>query len=124
MTHEERERTPGDSGMSEGPGSDPDAWLSGLKLGVDLPEREFRLYARYVRALALLCECAPYVDDEDYTELIDELLADACKHYPLECWHDGDYRALTLRESAAPVKAGTCPSGSRTKACEPSSNSA
>jgi hypothetical protein len=101
VTYEERERPPGESGTFEDPGSDPDAWLSGLKLGVDLPEREFRLYARYLRALALLCECAPYVDDEDYSELIYELLADACRHYPLECRHDGDRRALALRESAA-----------------------
>jgi hypothetical protein len=97
--HEERKCTLGDSEVPEGPGGDPDAWLSGLKLGVELPEREFRLYARYVRALALLCECASYVDDEDYSELIDELLADACKHYPLECLRDGDHRALRLRES-------------------------
>jgi hypothetical protein len=101
VTHEERERILAEPGTSEGPGGDPDAWLSGLELGVELPEREFRLYARYLRALALLCECAPYVDDEDYSELIDELLADACKHYPLECWHDGDRRALAPRESAA-----------------------
>ena len=101
MTREERPCTLGESGTSEVQGSDPDAWLSGLKLGVELPEREFRLYARYVRALSLLCECAPHVDDEDYSKLIDELLADACKHYPLECWCDGDRRALAPREPAA-----------------------
>ena len=106
MTHEERECALRDSEAPEGPGSDPDAWLSGLKLGVDLPEREFRLYARYVRALALLCECAPYVDEEDYSELIDELLADACKHYPLEYWRDGDHRSLRLPESEMPSSVG------------------
>lgn len=71
--------------------------LRGLDLGVELPEREFRLYARYLRALALLCECAPYVDDADYVDLIDELLADAVKHYPLACRHDGDRREIALR---------------------------
>ena len=79
----------------------PDAWLQELTLGVKMPEREFRLYARYLRALALLCECAPYVDDADYAALIDELLADACEHYPLECRHDGDRREIALRPSAA-----------------------
>lgn len=106
MTHEDRKCAPGDSAAPEGPGSDPDAWLSDLKLGVELPEPELRLYARYVRALALLCECAPYVDDQDYSELIDELLADACKHYPLEYRRDGDRRSLRLRESEMPSSVG------------------
>jgi hypothetical protein len=77
-----------------------DGWMERLKLNIDLPERELRLYVRYVRALALLCECAPFVDDEDYTELIDELLADAVEHYPLECRHDGDRREIALRSPA------------------------
>jgi hypothetical protein len=77
-----------------------DGWMDRLKLNIDLPEREFRLYVRYVRALALLCECAPFVDDEDYAELIDELLADAVKHYPLEGRHDGDRREIALRSPA------------------------
>src|SRR5699024_593730 len=34
----------------------------------DAADREVRLYARYVQALALLCECAPFVDDEDVSE--------------------------------------------------------
>jgi hypothetical protein len=37
------------------------------------------------------------VDDEDYVSLIDELLADACKHYPLEWQRDGDRRAIAPR---------------------------
>ena len=39
--------------------------------------------------------------DEDYSELIDELLADACRRTPMEYWHDGDRRALARRESVA-----------------------
>jgi hypothetical protein len=54
-----------------------------LGLPADTPPAEALLYARYVRALALLCECAPYVDEEEYGELIEELLADACTSYPL-----------------------------------------
>ena len=83
------------------PATLPTRGCDGLELGVELPEREFRLYARYVRALALLCECAPFVDDADYADLIDELLADAVKHYPLECRHDGDRREIALRSPAA-----------------------
>jgi hypothetical protein len=78
-----------------------DGWLRAVNLGVQLPEREHRLYVRYVRALALLCECAPFVDDTDYADLIDELLADAVRHYPLECRHDGDRREIALRSPAS-----------------------
>ena len=72
-------------------------WLEELDLGAALPPSEARLYARYLRALALLCECAPYVDEPDYVDLIDELLADAAKHYPIEHRRDGDYREIALR---------------------------
>jgi hypothetical protein len=86
-----------DPELSGGPNSDPDAWLRTLNLGVEGSEREVHLYAQYVRALALLCECAPFVDDEDYADLIDELLADACKHYPLEWRRNGARREIALR---------------------------
>ena len=77
--------------------NDPDTWLHMLRPSVEWSERESRIYARYVRALALLCECAPYVDDEHYSDLIDQLLADACKHYPLEWRRDGPRREIALR---------------------------
>jgi hypothetical protein len=66
--------------------TDPAELELGRALGapVDACDRETRLYARYVRALALLCECAPYVDDESYAERIKEVLADASWNYPLE----------------------------------------
>lgn len=86
--------------LSGDPNSDPDAWLHKLRLGIEGSERELQLYARYVRALALLCECAPFVDDEDYADLIDELLADACKHYPLEWRRVGVRREIALRSPA------------------------
>ena len=98
---EERGSGQHESGMPEVTEKLADDWLEGLDLGVELPPREFRLYARYVRALALLCECAPFVDDVDYADLIDELLADAVKHYPLECRHDGERREIALRLPAA-----------------------
>ena len=60
---EERGSGQHESGMPEATEKLADDWLEGLDLGVELPPREFRLYARYVRALALLCECAPFVDD-------------------------------------------------------------
>lgn len=77
--------------------NDPAAWLDKVDLGVDLPPRERQLYARYVRALALLSECAPYVDDDHYASLIDEVIADACRHYPLESRKEGDRCELALR---------------------------
>jgi len=55
----------------------------------DACDREVRLYARYVRVLALLCECAPYADEDSYADRIDEALADACANYPLE-WRRSD----------------------------------
>src|SRR5258707_15585740 len=88
---------PLDRELSAGPNSDSDACLPTLGLGVEGSEREVHLYAQYVRALALLCECAPFVDDEDYADLIDELLADACKHYPLEWRRNGARREIELR---------------------------
>ncbi len=86
--------------LSGCPNRDPDAFLHTLDPGGEGHERERRLYARYVRSLALLCECAPFVDDENYAELVDELLADACKHYPLEWRRDGDRREIALRSPA------------------------
>ena len=83
--------------LSGRPNSDSDALQYALDLGFEGHERELRLYARYVRALALLCECAPFVDDENYTDLVDELLVDACKHYPLEWRREGDRREIALR---------------------------
>ena len=82
-------------------GDESSAWLTSVDLGVDLPTAARPLYARYVRALALLCECAPFVDDPDYSELIDELLADACRHYPLTWHRDGDYRQIAV-DAATP----------------------
>lgn len=59
-----------------------------------------QLYARYVRALALLCECFPYVDEPEYRELIDLLLADARAHYPLDVAGFGGSRQIAPRETA------------------------
>ena len=50
----------------------------------DACDREAILYARYVRALVMLCECAPYVDDEGYADRLDELIRDASSNYPLD----------------------------------------
>ncbi len=95
---QEHESSQIESAMSAAnPDAGTDGWLHTLDLRVEMPEPEFRLYARYVRALALLCECAPFVDDPDYLNLIDELVADACKHYPLDCQRDGDRFEIALR---------------------------
>ncbi len=70
----------------------------------DAADREVRLYARYVRALALLCECVPYVDDEDVSEQIDQALAEAASHHPL------DWRRSGCMAEIAPRGAGGEPS--------------
>ena len=49
----------------------------------DASPRELQLYARYVRALAVLSECVPYVDEPDLEEQIDAVLNDACASHPL-----------------------------------------
>ena len=75
-------------------------WQPEDTLGAGLPERERALYVRYVRALSLLCECAPYVDEPDYADMIDDVLAEACRHYPLAWQSDGDRREIALRAPA------------------------
>lgn len=67
------------------------ALVLGRVLGApaDAADREVRLYARYVQALALLCECAPFVDDEDVSERIDHALAAAAAHHPLDWRRSG-----------------------------------
>lgn len=68
--------------------------LADAALGPHADDRTRDLYTRYLGALALLCECAPYVDEPDFVDAIDTLLDDAVRHYPL-CWSaDGECRAL------------------------------
>jgi hypothetical protein len=84
--------------VQEPPGNaDFGALPAAIDLGVQLPAREMQLYVRYIRALALLCECAPYVDAKDYRDMIDDLLADACRHYPLVTREHGDSREIAPR---------------------------
>ena len=49
----------------------------------DASPRELQLYARYVRALAVLSECTLYVDEPDLEEQIDAVINDACACYRL-----------------------------------------
>jgi hypothetical protein len=84
--------------MSLPPLSLDDATLL-AQLGVDGPlsPREAALYVRYLRALALLCECMPYLEEPDYAERIDEVLDDALAHYPFDVERDGERRSLVPR---------------------------
>jgi hypothetical protein len=66
----------------------------------DADSRFDALYQRYVAALALLCECAPYVDEPDFADRIDALLDDAARHHPLQWQADGPRRALAPREGS------------------------
>jgi hypothetical protein len=77
--------------------TEADAILARLGVAESMPAREGELYVRYLRALALLAECRPYVDECGYAALIDELLDDAQKHYPFDVHRDGERRALTPR---------------------------
>jgi hypothetical protein len=68
----------------------PDASRVNLEMGRDgASEFEATLYLRYVTALVLLCECAPYVDELDYLERISDVLEEARGNYPLEWRRDG-----------------------------------
>ncbi|GMU70638.1 MAG: hypothetical protein HS109_17265 [Burkholderiales bacterium] len=78
------------------PGADR-AVLTSLGVRGPLTDTEAALYVRYLRALALLCECRPYLDEPDYAGLIDELLDDAASHYPFDVERDGDRRGLVPR---------------------------
>ncbi len=66
----------------------------------ELTARERAHYARDARALALLCECAPYVDEPDCADMSDDLLGDACRHDPLAWRRDGERREIALRAPA------------------------
>lgn len=70
--------------------------------GVPLPPapREAALFLRYLQALALLCECRPYLDEPDYADLIDRVLEDAASHYPVEIERDGERRGILPRRAA------------------------
>lgn len=69
-----------------------------LELGLrDLRPEEAALYVRYVRALALLSECAPFVDEPDYAQLIEAVLDDACLHYPLTVRRNGERWEIAAR---------------------------
>lgn len=74
--------------------------LASLGVRSPLTDAESALYVRYLRALALLCECRPYLDEPDYAELIDELLDDAASTYPFDIERDGDRRGLVPRHPA------------------------
>jgi len=78
--------------------------LRSLGIEGDPNSAQAALYARYVRALALLAECAPYVDVQDYVELIDEVLEDAQACYPLDVRRDGDRREIAPRVAAEVAK--------------------
>lgn len=79
-------------------GRDPTA-LEALGLAVPSDPAEAALYFRYLRALALLCECRPYLDEPDYAERIDEVLDDASTHYPFDIEREGDRRGLVPRSA-------------------------
>ena len=59
------------------------------------------LYRRYVTSLALLCECARYVDELDYVDLIEAVLKDASSNYPLDFRRCDGSIEIALRSSSS-----------------------
>jgi hypothetical protein len=80
------------------PSGEHDA-LRALRPSRDATQAEVALYVRYVRALALLAECAPYVDEPDYLELIETLMADAQEAYPLRVCRNGAMWEIAARDA-------------------------
>jgi len=64
--------------------------IASLSPACDASPAMVELYVRYVRALALLSECAGHVDEPDYAELIGAVLEDAQAHYPLVVRRNGE----------------------------------
>jgi len=56
-------------------------------------------HARYVRLVVLLAECAPYVDDPDLIDIIDELMAEVARDGLLECRRNGTRWEIALPRS-------------------------
>ena len=90
-----------DASRSEPQNSGGCASELGLSATASASAFEAALYARYVTALALLCECAPYVDEPDYVERIGEVLAQASANYPLEWRRSGGHFEIALRTGIA-----------------------
>ncbi|MFM9940151.1 MAG: hypothetical protein ACKVP7_11735 [Hyphomicrobiaceae bacterium] len=65
------------------------------------------LYGRYVGLLALLCECAPYVDEPDYVDLIEAALIDASSNYHVDFRRNDGSFEIALRHSTSP-KPSSC----------------
>lgn len=63
----------------------------------DASPRELQLYERYVRALAVLSECTPYVDEPDLEEQIEAVMSDACACHPLQWLRCSDTTDNVLR---------------------------
>mgnify|MGYP001248194758 FL=1 len=84
--------------MSQTPSLSPDpAAIEALGIAVPRAPAEAALFVRYLRALALLCECRPCLDEPDYADLIDRVLDDAAAHYPLDIERDGARRGVMPR---------------------------
>lgn len=64
--------------------------VASLSLPGDASPAAGELYVRYLRALALLSECASCVDEPDHADLIGAVLEDAQAHYPLVVRRNGE----------------------------------
>lgn len=71
--------------------------LATMRPAEDATPAEVALYVRYVRALALLAECTPYVDEPDHLDLIEAVMVDAQASYPLEVQRNGAGWEIAVR---------------------------
>ena len=77
-----------------------------LSLGPTGLDLQALLFERYAKALALLCECQPYVDEPDYEAQIDALLREACTDYGMAMQHvDGRFE-IALSQVSVEVAPG------------------
>jgi hypothetical protein len=58
-------------------------------------------FRQHLRALALLCECLPYVDDPDYAQQVVELLREAGATLPIDVRCEGGRCEIALRDEMA-----------------------
>jgi len=72
------------------------AMLARSVFGHSSEEGVVEMQVRFLTALALLCECAAYVDEPDFLDQIDSLLDSVELEYPLRFEREGVSRTLAI----------------------------
>lgn len=69
--------------------------------GHSLEESVVETQVRFLTAIALLCECAAYVDEPDFLDQIDSLLDSLEQEYPLRFERQGTSRTFAIASHLA-----------------------